>query len=298
MAFPISTSIHWLFDKDFKNGIHSIELPISSIAKAGFKYADFNFLDQVASKNSPFLSDEWEKYIDYAGELASKYNLEFNQAHAPCHDGVWVENFSNEEKLKYIDRAIMACAKLGIKQMVYHPILFGDDWETVNRNVFSHVAETSSKYGVGVALENLFVTKPCPLAKIDCLINFADSFNDDNVGICWDTGHGNYTQGLDEFKEYADQYAMITKIGKRLKATHIHDNNSLGDDHISPFEGNINWKDVLRALNDINYKYSFTYEAHNALAKLPQNNKELLDERMRYMLVLAQTLVSDSFLEN
>ncbi len=299
MSFPISTSIHWTFDNNFKNGFYGIKDVIERIAAAGFRYEDFNFCDHTASSKSPFLGAEWENYIDYVGDVATKCGVQFNQAHAPCNDGVWVDGITEDDKLKYIERAIVACSKLGIPQMVYHPLLFSTnpDWENVNREFFNPIIELSHKYNIGVAVENLFAFHDCPLSKPDCLIEFVDSFNDPLVGICWDTGHGNFIKGDKNLERYTDQYAMLTKIGKRLRALHIHDNYGMADEHMPPFDGNINWKDVMRALYDIDYKYSFTYESHNAINRIPEECKDVIEEKMKYMYILAKTLVSDEFIK-
>lgn len=303
MNYPISTSMHLTFDQTMSKGFHTVDSPISRITKAGFKFLDFNFLDQYTAPNSPFLSNDWEAYIHYAGECVAKHGATFNQAHAPCHEGTWYKDFTYEEKTKLVERAIVACSILGIPQMVYHPIRTADasrsaEMEKMNREFFSRVADFSHKYNIGVAIENMWpFIKTSPINNPDYLIDFVDSFKDPLVGMCWDTGHGNLTKGDPDLAKYADQYRMITKIGKRLKALHISDNNGYDDEHILPFNGNINWFDVMRALKDIDYQHSFTYEAHNAINRIPSFCNELVDEKLRYMYNLAKTLTSKEFLE-
>ena len=48
--------------------------------------------------------------------------------------------------------------------------------------------------------------------------------------------------------------------GKRLKATHIDDNNRDGDTHLPPYFGTIRWSDVMQALRDIDYRGDFSFE--------------------------------------
>ena len=54
MAYPISTSLHLMFDKSFER---PIEEQVTRIVKNCFEYLDFNFLDWFWDKRSPFVGD-------------------------------------------------------------------------------------------------------------------------------------------------------------------------------------------------------------------------------------------------
>ena len=279
MAYPISTSLHLMFDKNFER---PVEEQVTRIVKNCFEYLDFNFLDWFWDKRSPFVGDGWESWIERAGETAHKLGAAFNQAHAPCpcfacaHDPALLH--------EYIRRAIIGCHILNIPWMVYHviphPTSFAGKHMGVfeyNHEFFAPVQELAHKYGVGIALENIWpVYEDMPYARTEDLIALVDSFNDPLVGVCWDTGHGNLTQNSHNYKRHnrpdllplRDQYAQITKLGKRLKCLHINDNNGMDDDHITPFFGTIDWPNVIRALDDISYEHSFTFEAHNCIHRM------------------------------
>jgi len=279
VAYPVSTSLHLMFDKNFEL---SIEEQVTRIVKNGFEYLDFNFLDWFWDQRSPFVNDGWEGWVERAGETAQKLGAKFNQAHSPCpcftcaHDPKLL--------LEYDRRAIIACSKLGIPWMVYHaiqnPESFAGKYMGIfeyNHEFFKPIQEWAHKYNVGIAIENTWpVYEYLQIARTEGLIELVDSFNDPLVGICWDTGHGNLTGNSHNYKRHnrpdllplGDQYANITKIGKRLKCLHINDNNGMDDDHITPFFGTINWKAVIRALDDIGYEHSFTFEAHNCIHRM------------------------------
>lgn len=54
---------------------------------------------------------------------------------------------------------------------------------------------------------------------------------------------------------------MIRQLGhNRVGSLHIHDNDLYNDLHTLPFLGKIDWKEVMRALKEIDYKGNFTYE--------------------------------------
>ncbi|NLE12966.1 MAG: sugar phosphate isomerase/epimerase [Clostridiales bacterium] len=288
MNYPVSTSVHFRFDTDYKVPLND---QISRIIDGGFKYLDFNFLDWNADRRSPFVGPDWESWIDGAGELAAKRGVKFNQAHAPVYNGLRYEGCTQEDIHEFQLRAIRACAKLGISWMVYHAIYHDntDDF-SINHETFDPLLEEARRCGVGMAFENTWVTlQQYRLWRTEDLIELADSYNDPLVGICWDTGHCNVYGGIPELRKYTDQYNEIMKLGKRLKALHIDDNNGYVDDHIAPYDGVIDWNSVMRALRDAGYEHSFTFEAHNAVRRVPEC---LADERIAYMKRLGDTLVA------
>jgi len=48
--------------------------------------------------------------------------------------------------------------------------------------------------------------------------------------------------------------------GHRLFHVHLHDFADTGDHH-PPFDGNIRWEEIFRALQDIGYEGEFMFEA-------------------------------------
>ena len=294
--YPISTSIHLYFDPTFRI---SVGEQIRRITHCGFRHLDFNFLDWHASAESPFVGENWKALIEEAGLAAEAEGADFNQAHAPVFDGLWFTGDYDFRRQIQI-RAIEACSMLGIPWMVFHEMVM-PDCHTMEDNIeyYKGLLPYCHKYNVGMAIENQWPIYTDRIgARTDRLVELVDTLNDPLVGICCDTGHGNligmshYAWRPDrntELAACADQYVQLKKIGSRLKAMHIDDNNGMDDDHIAPFEGTVNWRDVMRALRDIGYEHSFTYEAHNAIRKYPEHLK---DEKARLLYRIAETLVS------
>lgn len=282
MSYPVSTSIHLFFD-------HSGQVPLNDQIKrhidAGFRYLDFNFLDWQNLKNAPFVGPHWRDWIQRAGEFAHEMGATFNQAHGPVPCLDCAHDLALYRELCI--RAFEGCAILGIPWMVFHntfdPQQYGSSLSPMAFNIqfFRELLPYAHRYQVGIAIENQW-----PIRRLDgsayCTvedqIELIDAIDDPLVGACWDTGHGNLTgngencksNSRPELLQYSDQYQNITKLGHRLKALHINDNNGHDDDHIAPFGGIIRWRDVLRALDDIHYSHSFTFEAHNAVKRLPE----------------------------
>lgn len=237
-------------------------------SEAGFKVFDMNFCDN-GLPNGFLLSNRWEYEIDKILEESQKLGIEFSQSHLEFYN-VCDYNIPNRDvKEELVRRGIIASGRLGVKWAVLH---LGSVYkegaysykESKHQNMeyLKPHLETAKKNGIGLAVENLpdkekrrFTGSP------EELIDIVDTINSENLGICWDVGHGNLMK--------INQVAWIEEFGDRLKAVHIADNYGEWDEHMAPFYGNVCWKEVVGALRKIAFPYDFTYEIHNMPKKLP-----------------------------
>lgn len=74
--------------------------------------------------------------------------------------------------------------------------------------------------------------------------------------MCMDTGHTNMCT-LSGYPSPAD---AIRILGSNITCLHLHDNPAVYDRHMLPGTGNIDWKAVLTALDDIGYKGNYNLE--------------------------------------
>ncbi|HPU59266.1 MAG TPA: TIM barrel protein, partial [Candidatus Avimonas sp.] len=104
------------------------------------------------------------------------------------------------------------------------------------------------------------------------------------VGVCWDFGHANLAAN--------DQNESLKLIGKRLKATHVNDNDKLKDRHLLPFYGVIEWEPIMKTLKEIDYQGDFTFEITPFLDRVPpvirQKALEHTVEVGNYLISLAK----------
>jgi sugar phosphate isomerase/epimerase len=110
----------------------------------------------------------------------------------------------------------------------------------------------AQKVGVKVALEvmgNALSTAP------DLVEIIERSFDGADIGICMDVGHAHLLGDAPEAIETTSEY---------LVTTHIHDNRRKSDDHLVPFQGNINWAATVMAFEKIGYDGVLMYEVRNA----------------------------------
>ena len=106
--------------------------------------------------------------------------------------------------------------------------------------------------GVKVALEimgNALSTAP------DLVEIIERSFDGADIGICMDVGHAHILGDTTEAIETTSEY---------LVTTHIHDNRQQSDDHLVPFQGNINWGATVMAFEKIGYDGVLMYEVRAA----------------------------------
>lgn len=245
-------------------GFTSLDLRLSSQAKAGY----------------PLAENDWERWAEQIGLEAQRLGLDFPQAHAFIYrtsestdmtlDRPWYE--------ERIRRSIRVAGMLNIPWIVIHPADFcfdiSYDFEknrSFNLSYWAPFVDLAIQCGVGIAFENLYPSGRLPqryCSDYQELIDLADSFNTDHVGICWDTGHAAVAG--------QDQPAALRAIGSRLKALHIHDNHqrAKGDEHLIPYLGTLNWDKILHALGEIGYDRTFSFEIKQGSAMMPPEMTE------------------------
>ena len=98
------------------------------------------------------------------------------------------------------------------------------------------IIDHAEKLGIRVAFEN---------TKVYGYLEYVfDRIKNNNMGICYDAGHCHCHLG-DKFD--------WEKFKDRIFIVHLHDNDGSEDQHLLPFEGTIDWQEVIDNLNRANY---------------------------------------------
>lgn len=265
---------------------------IRRCGSAGFQVLDMNYWDlQYEMMQIGWNEEEaWAKEIRaYADQLG----VRFTQMHGPVHGGAFsnlVAGLTLDSFIGLAERSLRTAAILGIPWVVFHPSDIAKDGKESYREVmdfnidfYSRLLPVLEETGVGIALENgcsvqgynRFFTVAEELAQL------VDALDHRLVGACWDTGHAHVQK--------IDQASAFRILGSRLKATHIHDNNGVSDQHLLPYQGTIDWTELVGALKEIRYSGDFTYEAHNGVNKLPDG---IRDAGLKFALELGNYVVS------
>ena len=230
-----------------------VDESVRRLARAGFEYADLNLV-MICNRTLRLHTDDWKKEAEKIALAVQETGIKLAQCHLPFK-GKKVNCHTPEDLEYYYEmfyRAIDVAAFLEIPWGVIHPNtlkesgLSDDECAKINHEENDRYIEYALNRNLNIAYENMTFGKCAGYCTyVDQLIHLIDSYADDRIGACLDTGHANMV--------YKDQYEPILKLGHRLHCTHINDNLGKDDLHLPPFSGTVKWESVMKALRDINY---------------------------------------------
>ena len=237
-----------------------LEKGVELLCEAGYPALDYS-ISYVKEESD--LPSEGE--VAKMKAVAERYGVFFNQAHAPFG----YELFTTKT-LAFLPKIFAVCQKLGVRQMVIHPLqpgrYYGHEKEIFDLNVdfYRSIAPLAKDSGVKIAMENMWQHNPVSRLIVDdiCadpkeLADLFDAVDDpDNFTVCLDIGHVPLCN-----REPEDAVRIIGH--DRLGALHVHDVDYVNDLHVLPGFGKIKWDLVCRALGEIDYKGDFTLESDN-----------------------------------
>ena len=138
------------------------------------------------------------------------------------------------------------CSKNNILTIVIH---LPDDTYPLNNmgieRLRAIISEAESKE-IQIAFENL--------RNINNLSLVLDSFHSRYVGYCYDSCH---------HKNYAPNDDLLKRFGNRLMALHLQDNGGKHNQHQLPFDGSIDWVEVMNGISLTGYKGATSLEPMN-----------------------------------
>lgn len=285
----LSTSTCMYFNRPEGKKASAVD-SIRRLCEGGYQVLDLNFHD-YASFKTPFAQAEWETWLEQIQHVKEECGIEFSQGHSHfynyCDPGVQNREYLEE----LIRRGIVAAGRLQIPWLVFHA---GTDFESATSvksskeksvEYMKGLLELAARHQVGIAIENLWELNISPKRRYTStaeeLVDLVDSLPYDNVGICWDVEHASIMQ--------QNQTKALMLIGSRLKATHISDHKGKDDDHILPYMGATDWKEIMEALTAIDYQGDFTYETHRYTQGIPD---AMIPAAIRYSYELGQYLLS------
>ena len=270
-----------------------IDKGFGTISEAGFTRVDINidtFLknsDLYAGKVNKFFDASIEEltiYFNQYTKAMDKYGIRPSQMHAPYPVRVEGKNKQNDYMQGVvIPKSILIANMLGVPWVVIHPFKmqypYNKDIERkMNITYFQMLIPLLKEYNVGVCFENLYEGMGGRIVEGVCadpydVVCYIDTLNEmagqELFGLCLDTGH------LQLVKR--DPYEYIKVVGNRLKALHIHENDSFNDIHQMPYtfgdcsyDGQ-NWNSLFRGLKAIGYEGTLSYETFPCVNSFPRN---------------------------
>lgn len=243
---------------DFMGSTGDPSEPLRLIAEAGFK--QIHWCHQWTGVHV-YPREE----IDAICELVASLDLCVNDLHAT--DGGVQQGFPwmSQDKAKHemgidliYNRMAMA-NRLKARTIVLHapvaPIRHdGRFWSLLWSNL-DQIETWARSFNVRVAFEN---TDGFP-SNIPTLWKILDRTRPPWFGVCLDTGHANI-HGVE-----GANFVRDLRVRKRLYAVHINDNMGPDvqgdpDTHMLPFDGNIDWEEMIRYIGNSSYNGSVSLE--------------------------------------
>ncbi len=157
-----------------------------------------------------------------------------------------------ESTLALHKEGIDHAAALGAKVVVIHPS--GEpnpDEERAQRMIYAkaclkELADYAEQYGITVAVEDL--PRTC---LGNCIADIEDLISaDPKLRVCFDTNHLLTESDVD----------FVKALGDKIVTLHVSDYDFLNERHWWPYEGKVNWVEVVKALEAANYAGPFLYE--------------------------------------
>jgi sugar phosphate isomerase/epimerase len=262
MEFALSTYLFvnerlsgHILDKILAAGISQIEI---FAARQHFDYHDTNHVRDVA---------QWFRDQD----------LKLHSLHAPLYaDHDWGRSGSVPISVTYlqrrlridsmeeIKRSIEVAEILPFKYLILHLGLPEEQYEIERYDAamtsLEHLRIYAKERGAQILIENV----PNELTTPERILQFIQYTRMDDLKICFDTGHAHMGSGVE---------SSFQTLKDRIVSTHVNDNHGDKDDHLLPFEGDINWVKTVRDFRALDGQFPILFEVRNygpALVKLGQ----------------------------
>lgn len=258
----------------------------------GFSCSDYQNLVGDNSIIYAAPQEEADAILLHERTLAEEAGIQIWQAHAPwrypVNDGT---EEVRAERLELMKKSIRAASLLGCRNWVVHPIMpYGLDdagtenaqktWD-LNLSFMTGLLNTAKEYNITICFENM-PFQNFSLSKPAEILRFAETINDENFKICFDTGHAACFDDV----SVGDAVRML---GSKIRAFHIHDDKGGHDLHLFPYFGFIDWEDFARALKDISFDGVFSLEVLPS-GKLPL---PIFEEMCESLVKIAKNIINN-----
>jgi sugar phosphate isomerase/epimerase len=236
------------------------EAHIQQVAAHGFDRIELFATRGHFDYHDPARIGELARWLDGAG-------VRMHSVHAPIVESLvgnrWGAAYSNATpdqaaRRQAVQEAIAAvelARTIPYECLVVHlgipasqdPSPADNDREQAKRSI-EQIHEAAVRLHVRLALEVI----PNDLSAAESLVQMIeDELELRDLGICLDFGHA-FLMG--------DLIDAVETVSGHLITTHVHDNRGNADDHLVPFDGNIDWLAALMAVQKVGYEGTLLFE--------------------------------------
>jgi len=233
MNYGLSTSLFaekrlnsHILDKILAGGLRDFEI---MAARQHLDYHDSNQVRDVA---------QW--FSDHGVTLHSLHAPVFGQGNGGRSGGLLISIAYLERRLRIasmdeVKRALEVAEILPFRYLVLHLGLPHEEYDLRKFDAaftsIEHLNIFAKERGAEILLENI----PSDLSSPEHILSFLHYTRLD-LKICFDTGHAHMAGGV--------QPAFRT-LRERIAAMHLHDNHGEKDEHLLPYEGEIDWAQAV-----------------------------------------------------
>lgn len=209
---------------------------IDAIKKSGFNKVFVQWFDRDWNPSQ-------QEQVDYI----LKNNLEIIFAHLGYEDinNIWLDNEEGDLLIQKYKNDIKTCKENNINMVIMHLTNRSQapKYNHIGLKRIKEIVDYAKSLNVKVAFENTKIK-----GYLEYVLNNIDN---DNVGFCFDSGHF-HAHFKDEFN--------FELVKDKIFAVHLHDNDMSADQHLIPFDGTINWENIIHKLKESNYDGPITLE--------------------------------------
>lgn len=253
-------------------GLSNIE-SIKLIKKAGFRKIGLFWQN-----------DGWGERQEEMYCWAKKLKLEIVFAHlgfrkSRAVEKLWLEGSEGNEVLNNFIQDLNTLKQHGITTAVMHvnkskPVDVRGFLGGISR--WKQLIDCAEKLGITIAVENT-----TNKGDIEYLFECIDS---DHLKVCYDSGHDHiYFEGEFDW----------SKFKNKIVATHLHDNDKKADEHLLPFDGNIDWDKTIENLKMVGYNSPLMSESIYKYGYPLSKPIKFFKEAYRRLCVLERKLNKD-----
>lgn len=216
---------------------------------------------------------EEPEHLEVMRQLCRKLGVHFVAMHSPFGPKLDLnvpEPENRQQLLKDHARALEIAAEFGCKTYTmhvgaYHYIrhhMSKDTLRPLAIQALEQLVPIAEKLGVVIAVENSFE----PTNSAEEVLKVIQPFlGNKAIGVCYDTGHANIQapapwKKLENYPEnhlkgnwwegFQTEADALAKLQPHVVTCHIHDNTGYADLHAMPFDGTIDWQQLMPQLRN------------------------------------------------
>jgi len=201
---------------------------------------------------------DWHRDWGEIAENAKKAGVEIMSYHLPFANEINIANLHDGRRQFAVTvhkELIANIAKHGVKRFVVHPsaepIADEDRAESMKqaKKSLAEMAEFAAQFDAYVCVEDL--PRTCLGHDVKEMVELVSAH--DRLRVCFDVNHLLTIYG-------GTHLEFVKQLGDKIITTHMSDYDFIDERHYFAGEGEINWEELITAMEEADYNGPFLYE--------------------------------------